>query len=517
MKRHQIIIAFTFALFSAVCSAGDLFVLAYHDVVQDPGENFYAVSRANFVAQMDYLDNNGYQVISLKTLDKIRRGDIPLAKKTVILTFDDGLMSYYDFVVPMLKIYKFPSIASIVTAWQDGRNQPREYLGKLMTWAHVKEISQSPLVEILSHTHNLHQSIQSNSQGNVSAASVTRQYLPTTGFYENEHLFILRINEDFNSSINRFVEKLGYKPIGITWPYGKYDKVLMDNAHSLGMHYQLSLDEGPTSKERLPLLNRTMVFRTTDLDDFSDILAFKDISERIEKRFVEIELDPFAGKSDEEQEELLSGLLDRLQTLRVNTIIVSPFVRGNKKSFFTNRSLEVETDILNRVLKQISDRTDVRYLYIKIPSTLAVSEHQLMYRDLARLNRFNGVVVDKNIKHKELKLIKKVFDYFYPGMRYGVYGMPASIEGFDYAVLSIAANSSIGSIRNKVSQFNGLAINVFVKVDRNKSVADKVLVKALRVLRSAGVKDYGYSLDNYDTGTPNPIVVAKELAHRRDG
>ena len=44
--------------------AADLIVLNYHDVVADPGEDRFAVSRALFVEHMDYLQQNGYRPIS---------------------------------------------------------------------------------------------------------------------------------------------------------------------------------------------------------------------------------------------------------------------------------------------------------------------------------------------------------------------------------------------------------------------------------------------------------------------
>lgn len=502
---------------SGYCNANNLMVLVYHDVVANPGDNSYAVSRANFIAQMDFLEQNGYQTVSLGLLDKVRLGKAKLPGKAVLLTFDDGLKSYHDFVVPALEIYKYPSVTSIVTGWLDGKNRPKEYHGKLMTWGQVKAVSKHSLVEIVSHTHNLHHGIQSNPQGNTAAASITRQFMPNDRSYENERSFAIRIRQDLSSSVERFKAELGFQPIAVTWPYGEYDGVVMAQAKDLGMIFQLTLDEGPTVAGQLPLLNRTMLYNYNDLADFLDILDFKDVSTRIDQRFVEIVLEPFQGKSEQEVNVLLSALLDRLEKLKVNSIVLSPFSKGSKKAFFYNTSIPVEADILNRILSQMRDRVGIRFQYLKLPKDLSNVDTKQLYRDLARLNRFDGVLVDPNIDAEELRNVKRLFSHFHPNLRYGTYGIPASKLAIDYAVVTIADSVSSQMLRRKIGKLHGLAANIFIAIERKNKSDDKILVKALRVLRSSGVKHYGYSLDDYSIGKPNPIVVAEEFGRPRVG
>lgn len=500
---------------SGYCNASNVMVLAYHDVVANPGDNIYSVSRANFIAQMDFLEQNAYQAVSLDLLDKVRLGKAKLPNKAVLLTFDDGLKSYRDFVVPALAIYKYPSVASIVTGWLDGKNRPEEYYGKLMTWRQVRALNKHPLVEIVSHTHNLHHRIQSNPQGNVAPASIARQFMPIEQSYENERSFAIRIRQDLSSSVERFKAELGYPPIAVTWPYGAYDGVLMEQAKNLGMIFQLSLDEGPTVVERLPLLNRTMLYQYNDVADFSEILNFKDVSARIDRRFVEIALEPFQGKSEQEVHALLSALLDRLEQLKVNSIILSPFGKGDKKAFFYNKSIPVEADILNRVLTQMRYRIGIRFQYLKLPKGLSNVDTKQLYRDLARLNQFDGVLVDPNIDAKELRNVKRLFSHYHPNLRYGTYGIPASKLAIDYAVVTIADSVSSQMLRQKIGKLDGLATNIFIAIKRKNEEDDKILVKALRMLRSFGIKHYGYSLDDYSIGRPNPIVVVEEFARPR--
>ncbi|KPJ93386.1 MAG: hypothetical protein AMJ53_07315, partial [Gammaproteobacteria bacterium SG8_11] len=229
-----------------------LTVLTYHDITTNPGDDIYALSRSMFVAHMDYLQTHGYQPISLSQLEQYRKHPERMPSKAVMLTFDDGLKSYFEFVVPVLKTYQFPSVASVVTGWLDGKNTPPEYFGKLMSWDQLRELSKLPLVEIASHTHDLHHGIQSNPQGSQEAASITRQFFPHNQSYEREETYRQRVQIDLQHSLERLEKELGIKPKAVTWPYGKFDNVLSNAASEIGLQYQFSLQDGPTPLAQLP-------------------------------------------------------------------------------------------------------------------------------------------------------------------------------------------------------------------------------------------------------------------------
>ena len=66
-------------------------------------------------------------------------------------------------------------------------NPPVEGLPeKLMTWQQIREVAESPLVEVASHSYNLHTAIQYNAIGNVGPAVNVRLYNPKTEHYEAE-------------------------------------------------------------------------------------------------------------------------------------------------------------------------------------------------------------------------------------------------------------------------------------------------------------------------------------------
>lgn len=79
-------------------------ILMYHEIGEPEGPwgNLY-VSEENFTKQMDWLNSQGYTTISMRDLEKNRQGVLRLPAKPVIVTFDDGYASMYDFVFPLMK------------------------------------------------------------------------------------------------------------------------------------------------------------------------------------------------------------------------------------------------------------------------------------------------------------------------------------------------------------------------------------------------------------------------------
>lgn len=490
--------------------ANELTVLNYHDILPESEEDSYGVSRSRFVAQMDYLKQNGYNLISLAFLDKVQAGEAKLPYKALMLTFDDGLLSYYEFAAPLLKMYGFPSVVAIVTGWIDGQNLPPEYKGKLMNWVQIKELSQSKLVEIASHTHNLHHGILSNPQGNEKAAAITRQYFPFTKTYETEEEYRQRIQLDLRRSAERFTQELGKAPNTVAWPYGDYNQVLVEESLKVGYKFQLTLQDGPTPKEQLPVINRIILVQNPDLRVFVDELNYKHHF-NFTRRFTEISLDPFIGVDMEKQDKILGKLLDRLQKLNVNMVLISPFTEDYKHSFFPTKNMPVATDMLNRAIHQIRTRLRINHIYLKLPAQMPVKNVLKLYADMSRHNTFKGIVIDGVIDEQQARNIKKVVAYYQMNMEVGAMGMPRNAAPYDFIIYPINANTTRTRIRNLVTELSEFTKPVYFSLKRDSQVNDKSLISALQALRSFGVKHFGYGVDDYVNDLPNEDIISNEF------
>ncbi len=94
-------------------------ILTYHTIEPEDsnriyeGEKFYNITPAMFREQMLYLKENGYTTI---TIDKFINSatDNDLANKPILLTFDDGHISHYETVLPILKEFGFTAAFFLV-------------------------------------------------------------------------------------------------------------------------------------------------------------------------------------------------------------------------------------------------------------------------------------------------------------------------------------------------------------------------------------------------------------------
>jgi len=491
-----------------------LTVVTYHNITSDPGDDSFAQSRSMFVAQMDYLQTHGYQPISLAQLDEFRKHPERMPAKPIILTFDDGLKSYYEFVVPVLKTYQFPSVASIVTAWIDGKDVPPEYYGKLMSWDQLREISRSPLVEIASHTHDLHHGVQSNPQGSQEAASITRQYFPVKQSYESEQTFERRIKIDLLNSIVRLQTELGKKPQAVAWPYGLYDNIVAKIAADLGLRYQFSLDDGPTPLTRLPQINRIILLQSNDIDDFIGELSYRSLAVQ-KRRFTVINLDPLLQADTlEKQEQMFSELLDRLEPLQLNMAVMSPFSTDFKKAFFYNGAIPVGSDVLRRAIHLLRTKLNIRYVYLHLPAELPVTDLAAVYTKLARLDRFDGVVFDANIEPATAKLIEKTLSSVLANLKFGFFtadGKSIDSAEADFVIARVDINNDIATNQTRTAQLKGIAAPVYLLSKKVYDINDLSLSEVNRRFQALDIRHYGLQLNT----APITSVLRKNNAPER--
>ncbi|MBW2180746.1 MAG: polysaccharide deacetylase family protein [Deltaproteobacteria bacterium] len=109
-------------------------VLAYYSFSENK-PNKISITQDDFKAQMKYLKENNYHVIKLDQLLDFLDYKEQIPGKSVVITFDDGWSSVYDFATPILKKYGFPATFFIYTDFIGG--------GKAMSWKQIKELSEA--------------------------------------------------------------------------------------------------------------------------------------------------------------------------------------------------------------------------------------------------------------------------------------------------------------------------------------------------------------------------------------
>jgi biofilm PGA synthesis lipoprotein PgaB len=349
-----------------------LTVISYHEIV-DPKVALnpnYAVSPTMFVRHIDWLRNNGFHFVSVDQVIAAMRNEWPLPEKAVLLTFDDGYQSVAINAWPMLQMLRIPSVHAVVTSWQeatdfvnfDGRTIPRT---AFMSWQQLRAMEASGLVEIASHSHDLHRGIIGNPQGNLLPATTTRLFDSSTQQYESERFFKRRIAADLQRSATIIGQRTGQKPRVMVWPYGKYNAIAEEIARAEGIVLGLTLEDGGNSSSTSPLrLRRILVENNMDIGDLRYAINVRNSGLT--------ENDLIFDKDPAQQERNLDHLLDRLTWLGVNTVYLQAFADPDANGsadavYFRNRHIPIRADLFSRVAWQIRTRTPVRRVYAWMP------------------------------------------------------------------------------------------------------------------------------------------------------
>ena len=121
-------------------------VIMYHDILPEK-KVFFDVTPEEFEQRLQLIQQRGLTPISMDQLVTHLRTGLPLPKKPILLTFDDGYSGHYDYVYPLLKKYNYPALFAIYTA-KVGKHLGRSSL----TWEQLREMAKDPLITISSHS-----------------------------------------------------------------------------------------------------------------------------------------------------------------------------------------------------------------------------------------------------------------------------------------------------------------------------------------------------------------------------
>lgn len=233
-------------------------ILLYHDFCSetDKSKNNFAVTWDNFKKQMDYLHHNGYVAVSLEKMraeaeywkgeegvEKRQEGrgarEASETRKKVVLTFDDGDLSNYHFVLPILKEKGF-NATFFVTVNEIGKP------GR-MDWSMVYDLSR-------------------NGMG-VGSHGLSHSFLTGRNNYKllNELLMSKQVLEKYIRKRVDFV----------SIPHGFYNKRVLAIARDVGFKAACVSDAGfsDLSDGSLFMLKRFTMRKNYGLDAFKSVVC----------------------------------------------------------------------------------------------------------------------------------------------------------------------------------------------------------------------------------------------------
>jgi poly-beta-1,6-N-acetyl-D-glucosamine N-deacetylase len=510
-------LAFADSTFVSVC---------YHDVAdKDPDQTYLAVSTAKLVQQFNWLRENGYHPVSVDQLMAAKNGGPALPDKAVLLTFDDGYISFYTHVFPLLKAFHFPAVFALVGSWLEVPQGQQVHYGEslasrdmFVTWEQVREMHKSGLVEIASHTYDLHHGIPANPQGNIEPAVITRLFDAAKGTYEDDKTYRSRVKLDLETNSAVIARETGRKPRVMVWPYGAYNGMAVDVAREAGMDITATLDEGMGDTSRLNVIPRRLVTNDPNLPAFVEDLRGAAIVPPM--RVVHVDLDYVYDPDPKQQDANVDALLERVKTLGANTVFLQADTAAHDAVYFPNRHLPVRADLFNRVSWQLNRRLDVK-VFARLP--MLPPE---IYEDLARYAPLDGLLfqddgkgsveLTRDITKRVAVWRSPVFtarNFQFQGVLNGAEMFDQSIREYDYTALTAKEDGLAALVKQVAGHPEGLRRTVFElpSVDRARSgnhIPSEDLRKQMRMLVLSGAKNFGFNPDHFLTDNPAAAVIA---------
>jgi biofilm PGA synthesis lipoprotein PgaB len=383
------LLATLLVLAAGLAAAADarFMALSYHEVIADHEKITPTAVRASDLArQFAWLQANDFHPVSVDQILAARDGGPPLPPNAILLTFDDGMKDVYPRVFPLLKLFGYPAVIALVGKWMDvPAGETVDYDGKplprsdFVTWEQVREMQASGLIEVASHSYDLHRGIPANPQGNTQPAATTRLY--ANGRYEDDAAYLARLRFELRDSISQHT---GKAPRIIVWPYGRSNLAAQEVAAELGMPIGLTLVDGfNDATTPKAIWKRQLIENSPSLQAFAEMLRVTWAPNP--GRSVKVDPGTWPPGDDE-----LSPTLDRLLTLSPNIAFVKPFVMrdGREMTLFPTKLRPVAADKLNHIAWQTERRAGVP-VFIDLPDAW-LNEPELV-ADLARQVNFAGL------------------------------------------------------------------------------------------------------------------------------
>ncbi len=355
-------------------------IICYHELTGDSSKiinprKYLILDQKIFVQQLEYLRTHGFHFVSVEDIIQAKEGKKKLPSKPVLLTFDDAYQSFYDFAYPILKRLHIPAVLAVVGRWIE-EGPPPGVRYPLMSWDEIAQVAKDGLVEIASHSYDLHRNLIFTPQEDMYAAVAVRRYFLLEKRYETREEYLERIRRDFQKVAEVFQKRLGFCPRVMVWPYGTYTKDALDIARSFGYVMTFGLEEGLNTLEDF-----RAAYRYMPPNNMVDFIRFveKGLLPSYPLRAVQVDLDLIYDPNPAQTERNLKSLLKRLEYLGVNTVFLQAFrdIDGNcvaEAAYFPNRVLPVKADLFAHVAHQLRIRKIKVFawmptLAIKLPDT----------------------------------------------------------------------------------------------------------------------------------------------------
>ena len=210
-------------------------VIMYHHILKAQNKlGDYVISPLQFEQDLKLIKEKGYQTVSTsQIIDFVEKGD-SLPEKPILITFDDGYESVYEYAYPLLKKYNMKAVVAIIGKYTDMFSNPNETKHinySHLSWNELNEMQESGLVEIANHSYDMHSSGTSSRYGiRIKKGESSTDYRSAL---EKDIAFL---NDKISSELNTDTKVFAY-------PFGALCKESRPILHDFGFKIILTCEE----------------------------------------------------------------------------------------------------------------------------------------------------------------------------------------------------------------------------------------------------------------------------------
>lgn len=211
----------------------ELPIVMYHQLTKSESRaGKYVLTLEQFEKDLKFLKSKGYQTVTVKQLLEFSQGKGSLPEKAILITFDDGNETLYEYAKPLLEQYGFTAVGFVVGALADRYTELDDHNLNYsnLNWQEIKELCSGNVIEIQSHSFDLHKNTANRSGAKKKKGETIDQY--------SEFLC-----SDVSKMKEAMIKNTGTEPVAFAYPFGSYSTESTDILKKCGFKLTFTCEE----------------------------------------------------------------------------------------------------------------------------------------------------------------------------------------------------------------------------------------------------------------------------------
>lgn len=209
-------------------------IIMYHQIsTRNDNLGRYILSLDQLESDLRYIKESGYTTVKVAELIDYVSGDGELPDKPIMLTFDDGYETGYTMLYPLMKKYGMCAVVSVIGSLTDLYTQLDDHNDRYsyLTWDEVRELSETPEIEIQNHSYDMHYSESGKRKGIAKLNG------------ESSEDYYNALYSDVGKMQLLLMKKAKCKATAIAYPFGSYTKETTEICKRLGFSCSFTCEE----------------------------------------------------------------------------------------------------------------------------------------------------------------------------------------------------------------------------------------------------------------------------------